>query len=113
IQSGDERVGGIYIRDLTPQYPGTPATGDNGCYDFRAEPPLGSVNDNDGTFNRDHNATVGICPPAAAFALDHGTLDQIQIIRFDELGEGSNTLALVNVPAPFLRCDPHFSPSFG
>jgi len=113
IQSVDERFGGLCIRDLTPQYPGEPGTSDNGCYDFRADPPLGSVNDNAGTFNPDHNATVGICPPAAAFLLDHATLDQIQIFRFDQLGEGSNTLALANVPAPFLRCDPHFSPSFG
>jgi hypothetical protein len=113
IQSVDERFEGLCIPDLTPQYPGTPETVDNGCYDFRAEPSLARVNDNAGTFNPDHNATVGICPPAAAFALPHETLDQIVIFQFDQLGDGSRTVGLPNTPAPFLRCDPHFSPSFG
>jgi hypothetical protein len=113
VQSVDERFEDLCIRGLTPQYPGTPQTTDNGCYDFRADPPLGDVNDNDGTFNADHNAIVGICPPAAALSLDHAILDSIKIFRFDASGEGGSIIALDNIAAPFLRCDPHFSPSFG
>ena len=90
----------------------TPKTTDNGCYDFLADPPLADVNDNDGTFNEGFNATVGICPPIAAMNLDHETLDLIKIFRIDDLGEG-NAVGLPNAQAPFLRCDPHYSPSFG
>jgi len=116
VQSVDRRFGegsDECIPGLGDQFPGSPKTTDNGCYDFRADPPLADVNDNDGTFNEGFNATVGICPPIAAMNLDHETLDLIQIFRFDDLGDGSNTVALPNVRAPFLRCDPHFSPSFG
>jgi len=114
IQSVDQRFreGEECIPRLADQFPGTPETLDNGCYDFRADPPLSVVNDNDGTFNEGFNATVGICPPIAAMNLDHETLDLIQIFRIDDLGEG-NGVGLPNVSAPFLRCDPHFSPSFG
>ncbi len=112
IQSVDQRFneGEECIPRLGGQFPGTPKTLDNGCYDFRADPSLADVNDNDGgTFNEGFNATVGICPPIAALNLDHETLDQIQLFRFDDFG----TVPLDNVQAPFLRCDPHFSPSFG
>ena len=114
IQSVDQRFreGEECIPRLADQFPGTPETLDNGCYDFRADPPLAVVNNNDGTFNEGFNATVGICPPIAAMNLDHETLDLIQIFRIDDLGEG-NGVGLPNVSAPFLRCDPHFSPSFG
>ena len=114
IQSVDQRFreGEECIPRLADQFPGTPETLDNGCYDFRADPPLAVVNNNDGTFNVGFNATVGICPPIAAMNLDHETLDLIQIFRIDDLGEG-NGVGLPNVSAPFLRCDPHFSPSFG
>ena len=114
IQSVDQRFreGEECIPRLADQFPGTPETLDNGCYDFRADPPLSVVNDNDGTFNEGFNATVGICPPIAAMNLDHETLDLIKIFRIDDLGEG-NGVGLPNVSAPFLRCDPHFSPSFG
>jgi hypothetical protein len=114
VQSVDQRFGegDQCIPRLGDQFPGTPKTLDNGCYDFRADPPLGDVNHNYGTFNEGFNATVGICPPSAALSLPHETLDQIQIFRIDDLGEGS-AVALTNVRAPFLRCDPHFSPSFG
>ncbi len=115
IQSVDQRFGEgeqCIPRLVDQQFPGAPKTTDNGCYDFRADPPLADVNDNDGTFNEGFNATVGICPPIAALDLDHGTLDRIQIFRIDDLGEG-NAVSLRNVQAPFLRCDPHYSPSFG
>ena len=114
IQSVDQRFneGQECIPRLADQFPGTPKTLDNGCYDFRADPPLADVNDNGGTFNAGFNATVGICPPTAAMNLDHGTLDRIQLFRIDDLGEG-NAVALADVQAPFLRCDPHYSPSFG
>ena len=114
IQSVDQRFGDgdECIPRLGEQFPGAPKTTDNGCYDFRADPPLADVNDNDGTFNEGFNATVGICPPIAAMNLDHETLDLIQIFRIDDLGEG-NSVALPNVQTPFLRCDPHYSPSFG
>ncbi len=114
VQSVDQRFneGEQCIPRLADQFPGVPKTTDNGCYDFRADPPLADVNDNDGTFNEGFNATVGICPPIAALDLDHGTLDRIQIFRIDDLGEG-NAVSLRNVQAPFLRCDPHYSPSFG
>ena len=114
IQSVDQRFGegDQCIPRLADQFAGTPKTLDNGCYDFRADPPLADVNDNGGTFREGFNATAGICPPIAAMNLDHATLDLIQIFRIDDLGEG-NAVAIPNVPAPFLRCDPHFSPSFG
>jgi hypothetical protein len=112
IQSVDERFDGSCIPRLLQEFPGTPKTSDNGCYDYRADPPLAVVNDNDGTFNAGHNATVGICPPANAMSLDHAVLDLLQVFRFDNVGDGITT-ALENVPAPFLQCDPHFSPSFG
>ena len=114
IQSVDRRVGEgeECIPDLFDQFPGTPKTTDNACYEYRTDPLLADVQANEnGTFNVD--VTVGFCPPAAAFALPHETLDQIQIFRFDQLGDGSRTVRLPNIPAPFLRCDPHFSPSFG
>ena len=117
VQSVDQRFGegeDECIPGLVGQFPGAPETTDNGCYDFRADPPLADVNDNDGTFNAGFNATVAICPPIAAMALPHETLDELVLFRFDDFGEGGTRLdALENVQAPFLRCDPHFSPSFG
>jgi len=112
IQSVDERgegaecIPGVFGQ----QFPGTPETTDNACYDYTADPPLADVNDNDGTFNEGFDAIVGICPPSAAMALEHEILDQIVLFRFDTR---SDPVPLDNAQAPFLRCDPHFSPSFG
>lgn len=113
IQSVNDRFneGTECIPRLFDQFPGTPETTDNGCYDYRAD-QLAAVNDNDGTFNVD--VTVGICPPSAAMDLPHETLDEIVLFRFDDFGEGGTRLdALENASAPFLRCDPNYSPSFG
>ena len=107
IGEGEECIPGVFGQ----QFPGTPETTDNACYDYTADPPLADVNDNDGTFNEGFDAIVGICPPSAAMALEHEILDQIVLFRFDTRSEGP--VALENEQAPFLRCDPHFSPSFG
>ena len=112
IESVDERTeSGGCIPRLAQQFPGTPGVADNACYDYHADP--GVQIEQSGRFRFNNPVTVGICPDAEALALDHETLDQIQIFQFDDFGEGSNTVALDNVQAPFLRCDPHYSPSFG
>jgi hypothetical protein len=107
VESSDERpcIPGL----LPPVFPGLPGAVGNSCYDFHTDPPLSEVNES-GRFNT--NVTVGICPDADALALDHATLDLLQIFQFDA-GEESPIRALDNVPAPFLHCDPHFNPSFG
>jgi len=107
VESSDERpcIPGL----LPPVFPGSTGAVGNSCYDFRTDPPLSRVNEG-GRFNT--NVTVGICPDADAFALDHATLDLLQIFQFDA-GQEPSTRALDNVPAPFLHCDPHFNPSFG
>jgi hypothetical protein len=103
VESSDERpcIPGL----LPPVFPGSTGAVGNSCYDFHTDPPLPR-----GRFNT--NVTVGICPDADAFALDHATLDLLQIFQFDA-GQEPSTRALDNVPAPFLHCDPHFNPSFG
>ncbi|HWC72690.1 MAG TPA: hypothetical protein VG454_02045 [Gemmatimonadales bacterium] len=107
VESSDERpcIPGL----LPPVFPGSPGAVGNSCYDFRTDPPLSEVNER-GRFNTP--VTVGICPDANAFALDHATLDLLQIFQFDA-SEESQIRALNNVPAPFLHCDPNFNPSFG
>jgi hypothetical protein len=107
IESSDERpcIPGL----LPPVFPGSTGAVGNSCYDFHTDPPLSEVNER-GVFNT--NVTVGICPDADAFALDHATLDLLQIFQYDA-GQESPIRALDNVAAPFLHCDPHFSPSFG
>ena len=103
VESSDERpcIPGL----LAPFFPGSTGAVGNSCYEFHADPPLPG-----GRFNT--NVTVGICPDANAFALDHGTLDLLQIFQFDA-GQESPIRALNNVPAPFLHCDPNFNPTFG
>src|SRR2546430_2008267 len=73
-----------------------------------------STIDQSGRFKFSNRVTVGICPPVTALEGSHAVLDLLQIFQFDDFG-GGNTLTqpLNNVPAPFLRCDPTFSPSFG
>jgi hypothetical protein len=107
VESSDERpcIPGL----LPPVFPGSPGAVGNSCYDFRTDPPLSRINET-GKFNT--NVTLGICPDANAFALDHPTLDLLQIFQFDA-GQESPIRALDNVPAPFLHCDPNFNPTFG
>jgi len=107
VESSDERpcIPGLQLED----FPGSTGAVGNSCYDFRTDPPLSQVNEL-GRFNT--NVTVGICPDANAFALDHATLDLLQVFQFD-VGREPSIRALDNVSAPFLHCDPHFSPSFG
>ncbi len=91
------------IPTLLQQFPGTPGGSDNACYDYHKDTP--------GKFAS--LVTIGICPDTRAFALDHPTLDLLQIFQADVVNAQQVIRALDNVPAPFLRCDPHFSPSFG
>jgi len=100
---------GECIPGLLQQYPGTPGVADNACYDYHAIPLQPSI-EQAARFSFRNPVTVGICPDVEAFALDHATLDRIQIFQLDA---GLPIRALDNVPAPFLRCDPHFTPSFG
>ena len=107
VESSDERP---CIPGLDPPvYPGAPGAVGNACYDFHTDPPLSQINET-GRFNT--NVTIGICPDAIASGLDHATLDLLQIFQFDA-GQESPIRALDNVPAPFLRCDPEFNPTFG
>jgi len=110
VESVDERTtSGECIPRLLDQFPGTPGVADNACYDYHAD--TGDI-EQSGRFNFNNPVTVGICPDVEALGLDHETLDQIQIFQFDA-GEESPIQPLANVSAPFLRCDPHFTPSFG
>ncbi len=107
VESSDERP---CIPGLNPPvYPGAPGAVGNACYDFHTDPPLARINES-GRFNT--NVTIGICPDVIALGLDHATLDLLQIFQFDA-GQDSPIRALNNVPAPFLRCDPGFNPTFG
>jgi len=63
----------------------------SGCYRFTTDPPAQFL----------ANVTVGMCVNAPG--LTHGQLDQLQILRFDP---NQPVLALPNVPAAFLACDP-------
>jgi hypothetical protein len=110
VESVDERTSsGECIPRLGDQFPGTPGVEDNACYDYHADT---GDEEQSGRFQFNNPVTVGICPDVEALALDHETLDEIQIFQFDA-GEEVPIQALDNVPAPFLRCDPHFTPSFG
>ncbi len=107
VESSDERP---CIPGLDPPvYPGAPGAVGNACYDFHTDPPLARINES-GRFNT--NVTIGICPDVIALGLDHATLDLLQIFQFDA-GQESPIRSLDNVPAPFLRCDPGFNPTFG
>jgi len=107
VESSDDRP---CIPGLEPPvYPGAPGAVGNSCYDFHTDPPLSQINET-GRFNT--NVTIGICPDVIALGLDHPTLDLLQIFQFDA-GQESPIRALNNVPAPFLRCDPGFNPTFG
>jgi len=107
VESSDERP--CIPRLNPPVYPGAPGAVGNACYDFHTDPPLARINES-GRFNT--NVTIGICPDVIALGLDHATLDLLQIFQFDA-GQDSPIRALNNVPAPFLRCDPGFNPTFG
>jgi hypothetical protein len=110
VESVDLRTeSGECIPGLADQFPGTTGVTDNACYDYHAD--TGEIRQGS-RFTFNNPVTVGICPDVEALDLDHETLDQIQIFQFDA-GEEVPIQALDNVPAPFLRCDPHFSPSFG
>ncbi len=111
VQSVDNTDAGC-IPGLLQQYSGTPGV-DNSCYDYHAK-PLTALTEQLGPFSFNSQVTVGICPPTNALQGPHAVLDLLQIFQFDDLG-GGNTLTqpLRNVPAPFLQCDPLFSPSFG
>lgn len=99
------------IPGLFQQYPGTADVADNACYDYHAEPILDEpVIEQIGRFTFNTNVTVGICPDVVADNLEHPTRDLLQLFQFDV---GASPVALKNVPAPFLRCDPSFSPNFG
>jgi hypothetical protein len=112
IQSVDNPANGVCIPGLVQQYAGTSLV-DNSCYDFRAT-PIASPIPQSGHYTFNSTVTVGICPPINALQGSHAVLDLLQIFRFDDLG-GGNTLTqpLWNVPAPFLQCDPHYSPELG
>ena len=110
----DDRSEFDCIPNLSQQFPGASGSADNACYDYHAEPVNAenpSIEQTGSPFHSNSNVTVGICPDAVAMNLDHATLDLIQIFQFDNLRVGPR--ALENVPAPFLRCDPQYSPSFG
>jgi hypothetical protein len=109
VESVDERIRGECIPGLADQYPGTPGVEDNACYDYHAD--TGEIEQST-RFQFNNPVTVGICPDVEALGLDHETMDAIQIFQFDE-GEEVPIQPLDNTPAPFLRCDPHFTPSFG
>jgi len=91
------------IPTLLQQFPGTAGGSDNSCYDYHKDIP--------GKFAK--LVTIGICPDTRAFALDHPALDLLQIFQLDVVNEQQLIRALDNTPAPFLKCDPNFSPSFG
>jgi predicted RNA-binding protein with TRAM domain len=113
VESVDERTAsGECIPDLPLQFPGTPGVADNACYDYHAVPTSRGT-EQASRFTFINPVTVGICPDIDALELDHADLELLRIFQFDDFGEGSTTVALDNVSAPFLRCDPHFSPSFG
>ena len=107
VESVDERSEGECIAGLADQFPGTPGVADNACYDYHAD--TGDI-EQSGRFSFNNPVTVGICPDVQALALDHPTLDKIQLFQFDA---PESLRSLDNVSAPFLRCDPHFTPSFG
>jgi len=107
IESSDDRP--CFPGLLPPVFPGAPGQVGNSCYDYRTDPPLSRITE-DGKFTKP--VTVGICPDVDMLALDHETLDLLQIFQFDA-GEENPIRALNNVPAPFLRCDPGFNPNFG
>lgn len=108
IESIDERP--CFDGLLPPVFPGAPGAIGNSCYDYTTDPPLSEVNEG-GRFNVP--VTVGICLDVDALDLSHDALDLLQIYQFDVFGERVQITALKNVPAPFLRCDPGFDPSFG
>jgi len=91
------------IPTLLQQFPGTAGGSDNSCYDYHKDKP--------GKFAS--LVTIGICPDTRAFALDHPTLDLLQLFQLDVVNAQQVITALNNAPAPFLKCDPNFSPSFG
>ena len=110
----DDRSEFDCIPNLSQQFSGASGSADNACYDYHAEPVNAEnpgIEQTGSPFHFNSDVTVGICPDAVAMNLDHATLDLIQIFQFDNLRVGPR--ALENVPAPFLRCDPHYSPSFG
>ena len=107
IESVDDRSPSSCISGLARQFPGAPDE-DPACYDYFTTPPIFEVNEK-GSFNG--FVTVGICPSNDAFALDPASLEAIRIFQFDARSEGP--VALPNTEAPFLKCDPHYSPSFG
>ena len=112
IQSVDNPPQGGCIPALPAQYSGMPNV-DNSCYDYHAK-PLAAPIEQSGRFKFSNRVTVGICPPVNALEGSHAVLDLLQIFQFDDFGGGKTlTQPLNNVPAPFLRCDPTFSPSFG
>jgi len=109
VESVDDRTElGECIPGLPDQFPGTSGVADNACYDYHAD--TGEL-EQSSRFQFQNPVTVGICPDVKALGLDHQTLDLIQIFQFDVGADGP--IALDNTPAPFLRCDPHFTPSFG
>src|SRR5207237_10696390 len=91
------------IANLSKQFAGTAGGSDNASYDYHKDKP--------GKFAK--LVTIGICPDTRAFALDHPTLDLLQIFQLDVVNQQQIIRALDNVPAPFLQCDPNFSPSVG
>jgi hypothetical protein len=107
VQSVDNPQDGVCIPALLQQFAGSGLV-DNACYDYRATPTASNTDLGHFTFNS--SVIVGICPPVNAMEQSHAILDLLQIYRFDDLGGGS-TLALRNVAAPFLRCDPHYTTS--
>ncbi|HWC72691.1 MAG TPA: hypothetical protein VG454_02050 [Gemmatimonadales bacterium] len=110
VQSVDNPAGGTCIPGLLQQYAGTAGV-DNSCYDYFAK-PLNGMSDQVGHYTFNSNVTVGICPPINALQGPHAVLDLLQIFQFDDLGGGTTlTQSLLNVPAPFLQCDPAFTPS--
>ena len=112
IQSVDNPDGGVCIPGLLQQYSGTPNV-DNSCYDYHAAPSTSEAAPS-GPFTFSSTVTVGICPPTNALEGSHAVLDLLQIFQFDDLGGGHTlTKALNNVPAPFLQCDPQYTPSLG
>jgi len=109
IESADHNPDEPCIRGLLgPTFEGTSTADGNSCYDFRTDPPLSQINES-GLFNT--HVTVGIC---ADFGnLPHASVDLLQIFQLDLVDGEPSVQPLNNVPAPFLRCDPAFSPSFG
>lgn len=100
IESIDNRP---CIRGLpSPNFEGDPGSDANSCYDFTATTADG---ERLGPFNSP--VIVGICVEFGD--LDEVSVDLLQIFRFD----GEVIQALPNTPAPFLSCDPGFTPSFG